>query len=109
MPNRLRSTAIAMTAMRLRRQKSTNWSIIQEDSALDHDLLAGLDPRSNRDLGALLEQRFDAATLECPRRDRDEHAGAVVVHEQCRTWQHHALQCRPMQRHGREHVGLEEA
>src|SRR5580700_8047822 len=100
MPNRLSSTAMTMTATRRRRQKSTNWSIIEQDSAPDYDLLARLDTGGNRHRGALLQQRLDGASLEGPGRGGNEHAGAVVVHEQRGARQHHAAPRLAAQRHG---------
>src|ERR1700746_1193342 len=107
MPYTPSSSAMTITATRRRRQKPTNWSIIEQDSALDHHLLAGLHAGVDRYLGALLEEGLDDAPLETPGRRGDEHGGAVVVHEECRGGQHHALEGRAVKRHGREHVRLE--
>src|SRR5215471_10991400 len=107
MPYTPRSSAMTITAMRRCRQKPTNWSIIEQDSALDHHLLAGLYAGVDRHLGALFEEELDDAPLERPGRRGDEHGGAVVVHQQRRGRQHHALEGRAVKRHGREHVRLE--
>src|ERR1700758_4913469 len=107
MPNTPSSTAITMTAMRRRRQKPTNWSIIEQDSALDDHLLAGLYAGADCDLRALFEERLDGAALEGPRRGRDEHAGAVVIHEQRRARQHDPAHGSAVQPHRREHVRLQ--
>src|SRR5215472_14974278 len=99
---------MTMTAMRWCRQKPTNASIIEQDSAPDYDLLARLHAGADDHLGALLEQWLDSAPLEGPGRGGDEYAGAIVVHEQRGAWQHNTRELRPVQRDAREHVGLEQ-
>src|SRR5262249_35932847 len=96
------STAMTITATRRSRQIPTNWSIIEQNSAPHHDLFAGLHPRADHYLGALLEERRDRAPLECPGRGGNEHRRAVVVHEERRARQHDARLGRAVKRDGRE-------
>src|SRR6516164_1951619 len=108
MPNTASNSAITMTAMRWRRQMSTNWSIIQQNSATDHDLLARLHAGEQCHLAALLEQWLDRAPLEGPWRGRNEYRRAVVVHEERRARDHDTLDGGAAQGHAREHVGLQQ-
>src|SRR6516225_11363085 len=101
------STAMTITAMRRCRQKPTNWSIIEQDSAARHHLLARLHSRADHNLAALLEERLDGAPFERPGRGGHEHAGTVVVHEQRRARQYDARDGGAVQRHRRKHVRLE--
>src|ERR1700744_2873177 len=84
------NAARTITATLRWRQKPTSWSIIEEDSALDHDLLAVLDARAERHGRAFLQLRLDGAPLEGPGRGRDKHQSSVVVHEKRRRGQNHA-------------------
>src|SRR5580700_11556528 len=93
--------------MRRCRQNSTNWSIIEQDSALDHDLFTGLESGADGDGGAFLELRFDDAALEGPRRGGDEHRRAIIVHEERRARHQNAAVRWPLESHAREHVRLE--
>src|ERR1700722_12658965 len=106
MPNTLSSTATTMTATRRCRQKATNWSIIEQDSALHDYLIAGLDAAADGDRRPFLQLRVDRATLEGPGRDSDEHAGPIVIHQQRGAGQHNSGLCRTKQRHGGKHVGF---
>src|SRR5580698_7154915 len=99
MPNTLSSTATTMTATRRCRQKATNWSIIEQDSALHDHLLAWLDTAADGHRRTFLQLRIDAAALERPRSSRDEHAGSVVVHQQRGTRHDAAGLRRAEQRH----------
>src|SRR6202140_1339376 len=105
MPNTLSSTATTMTATRRCRQKATNWSIIEQDSALHHDLVTCLDTGTDGHGRSVLQLRFDGATLERPGGRRDEHAGSIVVHEQRGGRQDDAGLCRAEQRRRGKHVG----
>src|SRR3984957_11848447 len=107
MPYAASSTVKMMTATRRCRQMPTNWSIIQQDSAFDNHLLAGLDAGTDGDQRTLLELGVDDAALEGPRRRGDENAGSVVIHQQGGTRQHHLGPHWPRQGDGRKHIGLE--
>src|ERR1700685_793729 len=107
MPNSPSSTASTITAMRRCRQNSTNWSIIEQDSALDHDLFTGLESGADGDGGAFLELRFHDAALEGPRRSGDKHCRAVIVHEERGARHQNLAVRRPLNTHVREHVRLE--
>src|SRR5580700_6809529 len=106
-PKPASSTARTMTATRRCRQKPTNWSIIEQDSALDHDLLASLQAVQDRHRSALLQVRFHGAAFEGPRSNRHEDAGAVVVHQERRGGHHDLVTGGAQERHGRVHVRLE--
>src|SRR5882724_13271685 len=93
-----------MTATRRRRQKPTSWSIIEENSALYHNLLSCRDTRLESHDCPLVELRLDRATLEGPRRRCNKHRGPIVVHEKCRGGQQHAGLLRPREGDCREHV-----
>src|SRR5579862_894763 len=107
MPNTASSSAITMTEIRRWRQKPTNWSIIEQDSAPDHDLLARVNTGYDDDARPALEQRLYRAALEGPWRRGDEYRGAVIVHQQRRTRQDHTLLRWCLQQDAGEHVGLE--
>src|ERR1700691_3783130 len=97
MPKALSNAARMMIAVRRCRQKLTNWSIIEQYSALDHYLFARRDPGTDGDRGAFLELRIDDAPLEGPGRGGDEYTGAIVIHQQCRTRQHHHRSLRSLE------------
>src|SRR5580692_9901976 len=89
MPKPPISTASTMIAMRRCRQNVTNWSIIEQNSALHDDLIAGIHAGTDGDGSALLQRRLDGTAFEGPRRGCDEHAGSVVVHQERGTRHHH--------------------
>src|ERR1700674_5115725 len=107
MPYAASSAAKMMTATRRCRQKPTNWSIIEQNSAFDDHLITGPDTGTDGDRCAFLQQSVDATTLEGPRRDGDENAGSVVIHQQRRARQHDLGLRRPRQRDRRKHIGFE--
>src|ERR1700742_513217 len=94
-------------AIRRCRQKPTNLSIIEQDPAPHHDLLARAHTRSDGDRSTLFQLRLDDTPLESPWCDGHEYAGPVVVHEQRRAREDDARLLRPEQRDRREHVRLE--
>src|SRR5580692_3989904 len=58
-PKPLSSSASRITATRLCRQKATNWSIIEQNPALDDHLLTGADTGQNDRGGTLAQAHFD--------------------------------------------------
>src|SRR5262249_13159052 len=96
-----------MTAIRRRRQNSTSWSIIEKNSALDHNLLASLHARLQGYGGTFIQLCFYSAAFEGPGCGGHEDRGPVVVHEQRGGRKDYPGLLRAAQGDCREHVRLQ--
>src|SRR5712691_2634680 len=82
MPKMPAKTATSRTTRRFLKQSATNWSIIEPDSTLHDDSVAGPKAAFDDSGIALLICDFDIAAFEGPIRDLDEDARRVAGHEQ---------------------------
>src|ERR1700733_110537 len=106
MPTMPANTAIRRTTRRFLKQSATNWSIIEPDSALYDDALAGLQSGLDHGGSALLIGDLDIAAFEGPIGDLDEDARPVVGHHQRRGRHDQPRRRRRNESGVGEHIGL---
>src|SRR4051812_7220850 len=106
MPKIAAKIAISRTTRRLRKQRATNWSIIEPHRAFHHYPFARLDPGFDGNHGTFLIGDLDIPAFESPLRRLDEDVGSVVGQDQRRRGHHQPRYRRSEKSRVSEHIRL---